>query len=241
MPSKYTISYREVAAPITDPVTKFGGQPVWVEEPSWPVSRTYGTPMQFVCQIALPADLLGPANAGPRMAYLFITDDYQHGYLADTWEPEGGENALILHPGGTREGSTLPLREGPSLYRRTWTGLSIDPHTGAGWERTPCECAVELQPGDDPEAGTWDEVDPNDTLAWTAYVAALFEDKIGGTPVPTPNEPPFPDPDQWRLLLQLNTKGEGDEDPFFLNFAWDGVGYAFLSQDGRQGKFLWRR
>jgi hypothetical protein len=71
VPRKYGIIYREVASPIADPVTKFGGQPVWVDEPSWPVSRSYGTPMQFICQIALPTDLFGGIE--PRMAYLFIS------------------------------------------------------------------------------------------------------------------------------------------------------------------------
>lgn len=239
MPRKYTITYREVALPITDLVTKFGGQPVWVEQPSWPVSRAYGTPMQFVCQIALPADLFG--TAGPRMAYLFVTDDYAHGYVAETWDPTSGENALILQPGGIWEGATLPLRQGPSLYRRTWAGVGFDADTGTRWERTPCEFAVELQPGDDPEAGTWDDVGPDDDTAWEAYMDALFEDKIGGTPVPTVNEPEFPDAAHWRLLLQLNTKDNEGEDPFFLNFADDGVGYAFLSQDGHRGTFLWSR
>jgi hypothetical protein len=49
MPAKCTISYREVSSPNTTPVTKFGGQPVWLDEPSWPVSRVYGDPMQFIC------------------------------------------------------------------------------------------------------------------------------------------------------------------------------------------------
>lgn len=53
MPKKYTNTYREVTSPIMEPVTKFGGQPVWIGEPQWPVSRQYGTPMQFICQIAL--------------------------------------------------------------------------------------------------------------------------------------------------------------------------------------------
>jgi len=84
-------------------------------------------------------------------------------------------------------------------------------------------------------------VDPDDTPAWDAYMDALFEDKIGGTPVPTVNEPTFPDPQSWRLLLQLNTKVNEADDPFFLNFATDGVGYAFISHDGHRGTFLWSR
>ena len=98
-----------------------------------------------------------------------------------------------------------------------------------------------MHAGDDPEAGAWDDVDPDDTPAWDAYMAALFEDKIGGVPVPTVNEPAFPDPAHWRFLLQLNTKVNQAGDPFFLNFAPDGVGYAFLSTAGRRGTFLWSR
>jgi hypothetical protein len=232
MPRKYTISYREVESPITDPVTKFGGQPVWVGDPCWPLSRDYGTPMQFVCQITLPADLFGDLE--PRTAYPFLTDDYEGGYLADTWDPDGGENALILQPGGISDGPMLPLREGPTLYRRACMGPTE-------WDRPPCEFAVELRPGNDPEAGTWDDVDRDDRSAWDAYIAALFEDKIGGTPVPTVNDPEFPNPEGWQLLLQLNTKGEDPDDPFFLNFECDGVGYAFLSRDGRRGMFMWSR
>jgi uncharacterized protein YwqG len=231
MPTKHTIAYREAASPITDLITKFGGQPVWVGEPHWPLSRAYGTPMQFICQIALRGDLL--VDVEPRMAYLFVTDDYEHGYVADTWEPDGGENALILQPGPSWDGPVLPLREGPSLYRRAWTD--------GRWERTACELTVELRQGDDPDAGTWDALDQDDTPAWNAYFDALLEDKIGGTPVPTVNKPEFPDPKDWRLLLQLNTKGEEEDDPFFLNFADEGVGYAFLSVDGLRGRFMWSR
>jgi len=239
MPRKATIAYREVMSPITAWVTKFGGQPVWVEEPCWPLSREHGTPMQFVCQVALAADLFGGLEA--RMAYLFVTDDFEHGYVADIGDQESGENAVILQPGGNWNGPTASLREGPSLYRRTWTGVNVDYDTGAGWERTPCEFAVDLRPGDDPEVGAWDHVDPDDTPAWDAYMDALFEDKIGGTPVPTGNWTKLPDPQDWRLLLQLNTKDNEAGDPFFLNLASDGVGYAFISQDGNRGTFLWSR
>ena len=49
MRRKYTMSYHESPTPITNLVTKFGGQPVWLEEPQWPISRSYGEPMQFIC------------------------------------------------------------------------------------------------------------------------------------------------------------------------------------------------
>jgi hypothetical protein len=43
-------------------------------------------------------------------------------------------------------------------------------------------------------------------------------------------------------VLQLNAKDNADETaPFFLNIAYDAIGYVFLSPDGRSGKFLWAR
>jgi hypothetical protein len=45
----------------------------------------------------------------------------------------------------------------------------------------------------------------------------------------------------WRLLLQLTSKANEISGPIFVNFAWDGIGDAFLSPDGTAGKFLWTR
>jgi hypothetical protein len=233
MPKKYAISYHEVQSPITAPVTKFGGRPVWLEEPRWPVSRLYGSPMQFICQIALDPALFG--DLPTRMAYLFLTDWDYESVFPNTMEPEGGENAVILQPGGTWAGPSLPLYEGPSLYRRA--------HRNGHWEQAPCELAVELRAGEDPDAGAWDTYAQR-AEARDAYHDALFQDKIGGTPVPTLNnvEVLTEFVADWRLLLQLNAKdNEGNGDPFFLNLSYDGVGYAFISPDGRKGTFLWSR
>lgn len=45
--------FKEASSPITSADTKFGGQPVWLAEPQWPLSRATGNPMRFVCQIVL--------------------------------------------------------------------------------------------------------------------------------------------------------------------------------------------
>lgn len=233
MPRKYTITYLEALSPITAPVTKFGGRPVWLEEPCWPISRLYGSPMQFICQIALDHALFSDVRT--RMAYLFLTNWDYESVLPNTAEPEGGESALILQPGGAWAGASRPLYEGPSLYRRA--------HRNGRWEQTLCEFAVGLRSGEDSDARAWD-VFPQDRDAQDAYWAALLEDKIGGTPVPTPFGPRFSaEPGEWRLLLQLNAKDNAAEngDPFFLNLSYDGVGYAFIAPDGHVGKFLWSR
>jgi hypothetical protein len=233
MPKKLSLSYHEARSPMTAPITKFGGRPVWLEEPRWPVSRLYGGPMQFICQIALDPVLFG--DLPTQMAYLFLTDWKYAGVFPNTMEPEADENAVILQPGGAWTGPSLPLHEGPSLYRRA--------HCNGRWEQTPCELAVELRPGADPDAGAWDTY-AQCAEAWDAYCDALREDKVGGTPTPTSNnvENLATFSTDRRLLLQLNAKdNEENRDPFFLNLAYDGVGYAFISPDGHIGTFLWSR
>ncbi|MET8149047.1 hypothetical protein ACIBSW_15775 [Actinoplanes sp. NPDC049668] len=75
--------------PVAEPISKMGGQPVWLEEPQWPLSRNLGTPMSFIAQFQVPAGL----------AYVFMTDATEH-VDEDTWAPDGGENAVIVQRDG---------------------------------------------------------------------------------------------------------------------------------------------
>lgn len=98
-------------APVTSRVTKFGGQPVWVAEPTWPLSTELGTPMRFVGQVNVPAT----GSAPERMAYLFLTQDDDED-VDGTWEPDAGENALICQPGQVAPFlETTSRAEGPSV------------------------------------------------------------------------------------------------------------------------------
>src|SRR5262249_5333599 len=94
MPRKYAITYHDAPSPIRELVTKFGGQPVWIAEPHWPLGKIYETPMQFVCQIAAPDEIIGDGVF--RMAYLFMTDWDGESLFPNTFDPDGGENALII-------------------------------------------------------------------------------------------------------------------------------------------------
>ena len=73
MSTKWVLEFVEAKKAITEPVTKFGGQPVWIEAPAWPLSRETGKPMQFIGQVAL-GDEFGFTTPA-RMAYLFMTGD----------------------------------------------------------------------------------------------------------------------------------------------------------------------
>jgi hypothetical protein len=157
---KYDIEFIEAEAPITDPVTKFGGQPVWLERPEWPLSKELGRQMLFVCQIALDPEIFGVSPG--RMTYLFITRESEDEWVDGTYDPDSGENAVIVQPGGTNDAKTVAESKGPSLYK------FVD---GRGWEGTvPCEYSVKLEPGEDPEY-----VGEDERVEWSEAEFDAFE------------------------------------------------------------------
>jgi uncharacterized protein YwqG len=224
MVKKESIKFIESHRPASRLTTKFGGQPLWVGPPQWPISKSTGKPMRFICQIAIDSERFNPVTA--QMAYLFMTDGDEH--VDGTWEANGGENAVILQPGQTHI-RTEPLAEGPSLYRmvKKFFRKHLVPE--------PCEFSVALQPAEDPdfieeaERAKWGKTE------WEAYATALDGNKIGGAPFFIQNTE-FPGPGRWRLLLQLDST----KVPFFVNFGDAGIGYLFLSADGQTAKFLWQ-
>src|SRR5687767_8256440 len=46
-------------SPISKPITKFGGQPVWINQAQWPISKKTEKPMMFIGQIKLEPGLFG--------------------------------------------------------------------------------------------------------------------------------------------------------------------------------------
>jgi uncharacterized protein YwqG len=221
---RQSIEFVEAKKPIREPVTKFGGQPVWLTEAQWPLSGTTGKPMRFICQIALSVELFGTTDS--RMAYIFMTDGDE--YVDGTWEPNGGENAVILQPGMTSI-RVESITEGPTLYRMVKRFLKeqLVPE--------PCEFTVRGPISDDPayvperDRAKWSRE------KWNEYARPLEGNKIGGTPIFMQADE-FPGPGPWKLLLQLDSMRV----PFFVNFGDAGIAYAFLSDAGNAGKFLWQ-
>ena len=224
MRPKYSLLFHEAQQPITHPITKFGGQPTWIASPQWPFSRATGEPMRFLCQIALDPHIFGEISA--RMAYLFITDG--EAFVENTFDPNGGENAIIIQP-GTCDIPTQPFLTGPTLYQMV-SDLSGERLVPLG-----CEFAVEAIPGEDPDVIGEDEETHASDEAWVQFTSLWSEIKIGGTPAFL-QYPEYPGEGNWHLLLQLDSQSV----PFSVNFGDAGVGYAFLSEDGARGKFLWQ-
>ena len=226
MPKKQLIEFSEVTSLIAEPVTKFGGQPVWIDEPAWPQSRETGNQMRFIGQIELREEHRFKTTA--KMAYLFMTEEDDDSFVDGTYEPDGGENAVILQP-GTTQAPTTNKTDGPTLFKMVQE---------AGKDRLQkhsCEFAVKLSEVDDIEF-----VSEHDRFKLSkedrAAVTGNFEEnKIGGSPAfMQGDELPFGS--EFQLLLQLDSGNV----PFSINFGDMGVGYAFLNEAGDEAKFLWQ-
>jgi hypothetical protein len=198
MPGRTPIEFMPAGRPVRDPVTKLGGQPVWLAAPQWPLSHDLGVPMWFVAQFALPA------RAGrPRLAYLFMTD--AAGFVEAAAEREAGENAVVIQPDGRVP--VLHPRDRPAPAPIRVTALATGPTVG------PDHVAVE-NPAPPEKYGPWQFLggEPN----WLQG-----DDSIGPG---------------WELIAQLDAMSL----PLTVNFGDDGMGYAFVSPDGDEGRFLWQ-
>jgi uncharacterized protein YwqG len=211
--------------PIPGLATKFGGQPMWVTEPQWPLSPTTGNPMRFICQIVLDQEIFSGALG--KMAYLFMTDEDEE-YVDGTWEPDGGENAVIIQPGECKV-PVASLAHGPTLYEM------IEVPGKELLLPQPREYAVKLTRSQDPEF----RPSGSEQAPWSEdlerYTSALSGNKIGGSPLFLQYDE-FPGPGEWRLLLQLDST----KVPFSINFGDAGIGYAFIDASGTLGKFLYQ-
>ncbi|WP_190076221.1 hypothetical protein [Streptomyces morookaense] len=170
-------------------MSRLGGEPVWLDEPQWSLSSRDAGPMTFLAQFRVPE---GPAMA---MAYLFMNMEGAY-----TWQPDGGQDALILMPDGRVPpwGRQAPVVNGPLL--RGADGRAV------------CH-EVRLTPG---------------------TVGEDYIQHIGRQPNWLQGDET---PEGWTFLLQLDSMQLCD---VVVNFGDLGVGYAFISPDRREGRFLWQ-
>jgi hypothetical protein len=233
MRKKYTLSFHEAQVPITNLDTKFGGDPVWHTVPQWPLSRSLGTPLQFIGQIVLYPEIFG--NIKAKVAYVFInSNDAPNGSFPLTWEVDSGENAVILQPGHCTF-PTAPLYHGPTLHSSVTVGnRTID---------RLLEFSVALSYGEDPDHFYFTEDSLSDEETSLVYWKLRHEDKIGGSFVHNILGPSPPiNVDEFKLVLQLSEIGVDENRPQLgINFGTDGVGYVFISNEGDECKFFWQR
>ncbi|MDP9844578.1 hypothetical protein [Streptosporangium lutulentum] len=142
----YEMVFSRVDEVIEEFATKLGGQPIWLEEPRWPLCARHERPMGFIGQFRLPGGSI-------RMAYLFMGDGCE-----ESWRPEGGENALIVQPGRIpRFVQTVATDRGESLVGELFADLEeveqVEPRHR--WESRLLGAPTWLQFEEYPDGGPW--------------------------------------------------------------------------------------
>lgn len=212
---KQTIEFVETKIPCLDPITRFGGKPTWFSTPQWPLSRSTGQPMQFICQILLTPPVFTHSSS-EKMAYLFMSASDDE-YIDGTYDSEQGENAFFIQTKAMDIPADAEV-EGILLSKR------IDlPNSAPIFE--PCEFIAKLTTGAESES---------QPQALHGMGIEPFENKIGGWPVFLQDNE-FPAGGEWKLALQLSDSRV----PFSVNFG-DGCGYAFIDESAQLGKFFWQ-
>jgi hypothetical protein len=222
MIKKYEITeFKQVVKRINEPITKFGGQPVWINEPEWPMSDGWDDkPMMFVGQIALEKNILG--NNEDYVIYIFVT--HPESYEDDFFDPDvaewmGGENRVIIQRMDEIERNEKfeCVYEGPTLFNKY----------NEKYEYIPV-----LQESYDPEFISKEDYCKLNEQEQAKYFKTIDTNKIGGVPNFF-REDAWPE-GEWKLLLQLKCNFL----PFVLRLGGMPVLYVMISKDFKSAGLL---
>ena len=220
------IKLTKAEGPITAPITKFGGEPCWLEKAQWPISRLHAVPMQFIGQVALAdvPSLSDVLRSSGKVVYIFMTGDEAGDEQPSTWESESGENAVIIQPG-----------MGPAIVETEEIFVEDD-------DLFP-ECAAHLTLWEEPTATSSDADKPGVTIEPDTdldFYRSMSVSKLGGTPAFI-QAIEYPEADgSWHFVLQMDDYNQlADGTIFSPNFG-SGTAYVFVSEDGREGRMLWQ-
>ncbi|UQN05723.1 YwqG family protein [Deinococcus sp. QL22] len=219
MPEAFKItSFVPASAPLRGPITKFGGQPLWMKDTQWPLSKATARPLRFIGQIDLTQPGLGLND--PTMAYLFVEiyDQQDDKYYEENF-------AVILQP---RLSIGMGGPVGPVATEQEWL-LDGKVVNEPDWAEMSERHSTAFEGSDED---------------FEAHTTAFGGPKLGGTPI-APEEISLPAGSEagWQLLLQL-PEHELDSDnpdnvPFVMDYGDGGTGWFLLSKNKKEARFAW--
>lgn len=216
MIKKHTIEFIEEKKKVEKPITKFGGQPVWIDKAQWPIDEESGKPMKFICQIELNPEIFGDSEL--KMAYLFVS--------------KGWNNYVLICQPSEIKVITKEKTDGPSICKMVKKRAS-----DIFLSSVKCEFTVNLTSGEDYNFVHQEPYFVGDELVFEDtpedYGEVLNGNKIGGTPLFMSCDD-LPEEDTWKLLLQLDATTV----PFELNFGDAGMGFFFINMKDGSLKFI---
>ena len=186
MVPRWSLELRPAPSAIRAPVTKFGGQPVWLDSPTWPVGADDG-PMTFMAQFAVPGI--------DGLAYLFIDPSEDLDY-----SDPGFGGCLLMQPGpppsrhlAEAVGPTYASEVHEEAFDRfvpRMTGRLTEslPTLEEGWDYPDWEALRENPPAERDDDRDWN--------------------KIGGAPLYLQGGPPH---GEWQFLFQFTAHLAGHE------------------------------
>lgn len=220
MVKKYEIvEWIKSESSIVTPITKFGGQPIWIEDTQWPVSKGWEDRLMiFVGQIAIAKGMFG--NKNDLMAYIFVT--HANSNVDDFFDPDvlewgSGESAVIIQPGGKNDIINISINKGPSLFNKYNMKEEYIPIINETY---------------DPEFLNQSEYCNLNESQRNEYFNKVDTNKIGGVPNFFRGDE-WPEGD-WILLFQLKCSFL----PFDLRLGDMPVMYVFISKDFEKGGLL---
>ncbi|MGH4124400.1 MAG: DUF1963 domain-containing protein [Clostridium sp.] len=215
MVKKYNIDFIEEKEKVKIPVTKFGGQPLWIDNVMWPIDKENGETMRFICQIELYSEIFGDNQF--KMAYLFAAEEWN--------------NYVLICEAADEKVFTKEIVDGPTIYR-----MVKKRKNDVFLTEEECEFTVNLTLGEDYNFVHQEPYFIGDELVFEDspedYDEVLNGNKIGGTPLFL-NCDELPEEDTWKLLLQLDATTL----PFELNFGDAGMGFFFINMKDGSLKF----
>lgn len=220
MIQKYDIiGFQKVQNKITEPMTKFGGQPIWIDKAQWPISIGWeNRKMMFVGQIYIDKNMFEFEK--DFMAYIFVThpkDSMDTFFDPDVTEWDGGENAVILQTFENVHIPDMEVEEGPCIFDEK----------NMRYEYIPI-----LRQGYDPEFLTREEFCSLEIDQQDKYFTAIDSSKIGGTPNFFRGDAwPI---GEWKLLLQLKCNFL----PFELRLGGMPIMYVFIEKNLKKAGLL---
>ncbi|MGF1490765.1 MAG: DUF1963 domain-containing protein [Prochloraceae cyanobacterium] len=233
MPLKTQFQIVETTTEITSPVTKFGGQPVWIAKPYWPIAFETSEKMMFVGQILLDPELFPESNG--TMVYLFIIDECEPLYEeAITTVIQTSENTYLDNDNFEYAFEAT----GPTIYE-------VDENRQVVYK----EYKAVLDPIEDEEIISIEEMyriyELDYDTGFQFSKPELAGNKIGGQSLYLDilGDPPEEfDRQKWLLLLQLAPTQEYWNNlqpnfyPFLLELGEFGILTIFISSDYKQAR-----
>jgi hypothetical protein len=178
---RWSFTLQAVDEPITEPVSKFGGQPVWIGDPTWPLEAD-GGPATFMAQFTIPGR--------DGLAYLFLDHAYEY---------PNDPGYVVVQPGPPPE-RFIASATGPTF----WSEIPGRSRYVSRMRLRRVESLAVLEPGFDLDDWTIIDYPAAERDDHRDY------NKLGGNARwlqhdDTPDEP------GWRLLFQFTAASVGHE------------------------------